>query len=495
MNEGMEEGGRTTNDIAKILARVIVIGFGVQIVLGVFWACLQFPHFQEFGESYFLKSVSETLVCDEYVGILYPLVMKLVLGISKVIPIPYYCFLYALQLVAFALSARMFLNAFPAMKKRSKAFGWFATLALTTLPEALQFHVAVLPYSFAASLFLLELGEAIRGIFRGRKASENEKKWELPSYRLTVMGLLWLGEALLCPDYRYFGGILLLGYALYEIFGMTLGTREMTEPERELSKAGFMAVLIVSAVMMGLVPLICSLTVKPGAYGRMGDSLEASLARRSCWYDFGELYGVWPKEIREGLTQDEIAICNKYPERMTLILGEKVDGAYGRSRAREIYGELAKAAWKVRLKRTLREMLGDVAGYALVPAAQLGMMDGSTHSSYFANDYEIMRMKHPVLTSLYVRYGGWLFSGALVISLLMMVSRMVLEKAKQRRGYLRLAAAFIGIGCMFVLFYALRGGGVMDYKNVLPVTVLWATFACCMASHGFDGAGFDGVKK
>lgn len=464
-------GKGTTNAVAKIMTRVLILGFGVQICLGVLWACLQFPHFQEFGESLFLLKVQETLICDEYEGILYPLLLRAVLWISGVIPVPYYCILYALQLAASVWAAHFFLNSFSAIKKRGVLVRTWAILAVTTLPMAMQCHLAALPNSLTLSLFLTELGIAIRGI-RARKR---------PEAFLTLMGLCWLAEALLLSEYRLFGGVLLTVYAIAEIC-------RRPDPENGRESGRLVRIALVAAALLGIVSTLPKLFVTEGAYGRMGNSREAAAMRRYAWNDFGELYGYWPQELKDALTDEDITICNKYPERKLWILGEKVDGVYGREKAKEIYGIVAKAGKMVRAKRNLKEMAWDAAGYGLAPFVNLILLEGMGPAGYSAMNYETMRMRSPLLTSVYVRYGGWLFVGALLFSFVLSGIAFAGMDGKKRLCLMGWALAVLLAGGGFIFVYVTRGGGIMDYKNVLPITWLWAAWACCLAGNGMDEA-------
>ena len=474
----MDEG---TTKATKVMARVMMIGFGVQIILGAAWACLQFPHLQEFGETRFLLKVQESLVCDEYVGILYPILLRIVLGIAKVIPIPYQCYLYALQLAFATWSARFFLKSFPRFGRMGKAFQCWAVLGMVTIPFAMQCHMAVLPNSLAGSLFLTHAGLAVRG-FLSWNAPSGEKD-ERPALRIALMGACWLGEELLLPQWRILGGVLTAGYGIAEILHCKVGK---DETKKELQK--MIRIVVVTAVLLGMIPQISRLTTTKGAYGRMGDSPEAAAMRRYAWDDFGELFKYWPEELKTALTQEEIALCNEYPEQKLWILGQKIDGVYGREKAREIYQAVADAGRKVRAKRNLKEMVRDAAGYAFTPIAQVILMDGKGQKSYSASNYEIMRMHFPRLTSLYVRYGGWLFAFAACICLILFVGSLLKMDGKQRFRHLGNGLVFLVFGAFLILFYVLRGGGIMDPKNVLSVTLLWAAWACISASKGFSGA-------
>lgn len=489
----MDEGRKTAKGMPKVLARILIIGFSVQIVLGVFWACLQFPHFQEFGESLFLEKVQKTLLCDEYVGILYPILMRFFSGVSNVIPLPYYCYLYALQLAVGALAAHFFLGSFQGMKGKGRLWRAWADLALVTLPMVMQCHLAVLPYSLANSLFLVHVALVMRGIAARKGVDGGKGIGNRPALRTAVMGACWLAETLLLPDYRILGGILTAGYGIFEILRSGKAPVDKKDAEDEKmegreSLAGMLRVLLVTAALLGVVPMVSKLTVTEGAYGRMGDSKEARALNRYAWDHFSELYGYWPEDLKAALTDEEITACDKSTQQRSWILGRKVEEALGRERAREIYGEVAKAGKKVRARRNLKEMLLDAAGYGAAPLMHLYWMEGKTKASFSASNYEIMRMQAPRLTSVYVRYGGWFFAGACLISLALGIASFLRQNGRERFRILGMAIGFGVLGCFFVTHYVCRGGGIMDYKNVLPVTTFWATWALVTAICNMNGA-------
>ena len=471
MRKGMTES--VVQNAGKILARVLIPGFGLQILLGVLWACLQFPYVQEFGESLLLQKAAETFTCDEYMGIAYLLVIRAAKALSFLIPLPEHCFIYAAQLLAATAAAIFFLNSLESVRARGKLFRVWAVLALLTLPMAMQCHLAVLPHSLATSLMLMQLGVSLRG----RKAKGKE------ALLLTACGLLWLGETLLLPSFEFLGGAVFVWTGLRDVL-RRLPVRGEGAAARQAGAdlQGAVRLLLLCGAMAGLVIQIGAFSRQEGAHGRMQNSLQAAAFRRFVWDDFGELYADWPAELKEALTQEEIAECNKYPERKSRILGEKVDGVYGRERAREIYWTVAKAGMRIRWKRNLKEILMDGAGYGAAPLANLILMEGKGQKSYAAMNYEVMRMKAPKVTSLYVRFGGWLFGGAALISLLLLVMAFLKADGAERTELARAGAPLLMLCVVFVLFFTFQGGGVMDHKNVLPVTTLWAAWAMAEAA-------------
>ena len=77
----MQKIGRAS---AQVAGRFLFLGVSVQILLGICWGVRSFGIFPEFGDSYTWLKASETLVCDDYMGIGYPLFLMLVKGIESI---------------------------------------------------------------------------------------------------------------------------------------------------------------------------------------------------------------------------------------------------------------------------------------------------------------------------------------------------------------------------------------------------------------------------
>ena len=83
--------------LAQVAGRVLFIGISVQILFGIGWGIRAFGIFPEFGDSYLWLKAAQTLVCDDYMGIGYPLFLMLVKGIESISSIPYTFFVYTLS--------------------------------------------------------------------------------------------------------------------------------------------------------------------------------------------------------------------------------------------------------------------------------------------------------------------------------------------------------------------------------------------------------------
>mgnify|MGYP000781727427 FL=1 len=85
---------------AQIAGRFLFLGISVQILLGICWSARSFGIFPEFGDSYTWLKAAETLVCDDYMGIGYPLFLMFAKGIESISSIPYTFFVYTVQILS-----------------------------------------------------------------------------------------------------------------------------------------------------------------------------------------------------------------------------------------------------------------------------------------------------------------------------------------------------------------------------------------------------------
>ena len=247
--------------LAEVLTRVAILGMSAQVLLGLFWILTHFPTFPKYEESLFLLKVQESLGFDEYTGILYPLLMRLLSMVAGAFSMPFYCLIYVIQLGVAAWAAFYFVAGLGGMKR---AAGWFRALialALLTMPVSLQCHLAVLPYSLAGSFFLMQLGMLLRAVRRGEVADHDGAKawkgWKRPAWNLVRMGLAWTLQAFLLPEYYLFGGLLLVFYGLWEAFGK----REDKEASAKEEAARVFPILLLAAVFLSLIPCVMKMTI------------------------------------------------------------------------------------------------------------------------------------------------------------------------------------------------------------------------------------------
>ena len=144
----MRRLGRHTQGV---LRAALACGMGVQILLGLAWLMQNMGGLQNFQESRLLLA-GESTGNGFYSGILY---RGLALLLSSRLWI-----LYVVQLsAAFAAAWVLWACFFPNGNKRLRLL---CTLALVTFPQAMQCHLAVLPWSLGTSLLVGETVEKKR---------------------------------------------------------------------------------------------------------------------------------------------------------------------------------------------------------------------------------------------------------------------------------------------------------------------------------------------
>lgn len=483
----MKKANRYICIVHIIFSRIIMIGLGIQILLGILWLCCNFGSFQKFGDSLFFIEVSKSLLCDEYTGALYPVLLLLARGIEDLISIPYTYVMHLVQLAAAGYAGYFFLGAIGMEKKESRIYG---SLALLTVPMALQCHLAVLPNSLTFSVVLLELGYAAEAV---------RLKKPLQGKQLVKANACWLVSALLMPEYLYLGaGPVLL-----------LWCCDVWRCRGQKGRAALWHLLLIAA-FAGMIVGTNRLVQEPGSYGRPERSVEAALFRRVIWGSLEESWDVWPEDMKEVCSYEDMREISYYAENMERLLQTMLESELGSARAQEIYRELSRYAWDNNVREILHQTLWDAIGYTL-PSLTLRMfLVGRGYDSYAGRNYEIMKERAPLLTKYYVDYSGWWLPVGIALSAasaaLAWLSSGIFSGKEALRGKWSkksltgeaspMAAGFRGkssllpaLVCVLtagagVLWYTLQGAGVWDYKNVLLGGALWVTWMAAEISRG-----------
>ncbi|MCR4599371.1 MAG: hypothetical protein K5678_10100 [Acetatifactor sp.] len=443
----MKQGRAVSKTLAEILKKVAIISLSAQILLGLFWTVMHFTFLPKYGESVLLQELRESLTCDEYTGILYPLLMRMASGIARVLPVPAHSLLYLGQLVAAFACAYYLLGSFECVKRMRKGWRIWMALAMLTVPVCAQCHMAVLPISFAGSLLLAMAGVLLRSKDGARTARD-----------LTIFGIWWLLAALLLPEFYFFGAVLLILYVILAL-------------RRQLLKK---YAYLLCAVFLGVIPIVMTLTTSEGSLGRMQPSVEATALKRFAWEAIADLYPVWPAELKESLSQTDIFRMTASADELPFVLGS-VEKKLGKDEAKKIYGALAKEALRTRGRENLKEIAADFVGYLFAPASELAFLSGKSHTSHMVADYEALRAKSPRLTAIYLRLGNGCFLLSFLIAILLCVRVLLQRKEKTDRFTLWL---LLPTAAVMLLTYTLRAGGIMDGKNTWFVAALWTAFIC-----------------
>jgi len=469
----------------KIAYRVIVILACFQIGIGVAWMAGNLWHVPYFERTKELWEISKTMVTDQYVGILYPALIRLLTALEKLIPIPCHIFLYAAQLVLGYLAVKKLL------KELECRYAGVAALWVMTIPTVMQLYLAVLPQAFAVSTLLLCL------------VSCRRREWAQGA-------VWWLCSAFLIPEYVWFGGIVYLFYLVAAVETRKERKTEAAEHKKDdRSTAGQsvvhrtlagrssvgMAMLCLLVVCLA-VTAVNGLTREDYSRGRMHRTFASTMLQRMVWPHYATTSSFWGYEVNELFDEDALRELAQDPQLPVTDFGPVIEKTLGMEKAQSIFANMAKAAFGVRTREIAGDIAADFLGYALPLPALLWHLEGNG-ATYSGWNYGQMSSETPVLTRYYVQITGRMFGLLLLVCLitegrnLMKRLRMVKTAQKQRRTAMkstsggkesrdRLLPVSIALLCgLFTVWYTFSAAGMMDYMNVMIVSIGWGSWIAC----------------
>lgn len=483
-------------EAGKLIAGVLFWGISVQIVLGIIWLLLNIGKQQDFGASQQLVEISKSFLCDEYTGILYPVMLLAARWIERLVRIPWYVILYLVQLTVGCYAAHRFLRA---LGRTHRGWNLWGSMGILTIPMLLQCHLAILPNSLTLSFFLIMLSFVVETV-KGHSGLDV----------ITLMKILplWLAMSLLMPEYKYLAAVPILCLLLYNLH------KNIRRDRQKVTRSWLAA-----AAFLGIIMAMGSLTQIPGSQGKMHKTPAAAAASRFEWPWYLEDYGSLPEEIRELLTVEQLREVCWYADKVTLLMGPVVEESVGVEAAQELYWRMAEVGLKNHTRQLVWTISEDALSYSFAPAMLQRVLDGEGGVSYSGRNYEIMRANAPQITEKYVTYGNWWFQVGIILAGLQLLLRWsggnrlsghrskknkqaAAKQAAAKQATAKQAAAKqeeksqaaakltesemavgrTGTGALAVLlltcavmvgYYTMTGAGIMDYKNTLLVTALW----------------------
>ena len=435
--------------LAETAGRFLFIGISVQIVLGICWMIRSFGIFPEFGDSYLWLAAAGTFVCDDYMGIGYPLFLMLAKGIEAVSSIPYTFFVYTVQILFAFYSGVVFLRSFGGTAK--KWFPVWGSLGLLTYPFAMQCHLAVLPNSVGYSCLLMELAVLIR-FLREDKAEE-----KLPLKKLFIAGIWWALSTLFVVENRYLGLVPLVVVWILHLIRI-----------RQLGKQIVGRELLLLAAMAGILFTVVPLWQTTGSYGRAENTLSAAMMRRFTWSHMRveREYDTWPEELRSLYNWEEIQQSGRYAGTMPTDLQKKAEETLGVSGAQQLFRKYAVYHLKAYFSDNIHQIAWDMAGYVMPPVMLQLLLNGRGYDSFSARNVDLMMTGALQLTNFLLKYSSvWFLLGSIAALL------GALAGKKRIRWEVVCMCGITALG--MAVWYTMQDAGCWDYKNGLLPGMLW----------------------
>jgi len=481
--------------VGGVLRAALVCGMGVQILLGLAWLIKNMGGLQSFQESGLLLS-GESAADGFYSGILY---RGLVALLSSHLWI-----LYGIQLTAALAAAYGLMSCF--LSREKAVLRLFCALALTTIPQAMQCHLAVLPWSLGTSLLLGEAALWRRAWnMRRRNKSAAQEPGSNPAAqgagqdmakkamgRLTAALLLgWLLLLLVLPMYAWF------------VLPMTFVSLWRMGKDRRWTGR-------LACALAALALLLCSVTINcgwnPAHWNRR---LAADALSRAGWPYFQYTYEIFPQSLHDEIGLVTAREVSAYADGVERVLIPRLEEMYGAEETTALLWRLTGICLRDNLKTDVKNIVWDMAAYHATPPVLAMQFRGRAYDAYSGINYEQMKSRAPLLTKYYVTYGGrwwWvmlaLAAGVWGCTLLCRAqcrSQQGAQSPSQRgtRGFSLRRGIGTFLQCWLpvlagmewmIISFVLGGSGIMDYKKTLCVTILWYV-AALWTLKGEEGSG------
>lgn len=435
--------------VTKLIGCVIFLLAGIQILLGVVWIIGNIMVIPGFAESRLFLQASRDFVLDEYVGILYPILLRVTSITGEGHSVVLYLIQIAVAFGAYTYFLQSFLGKYFASKTRKLSCFWAAYIV--TFPMILQGHMSVLPYSLASSAVLLLVAE-----FRKLLTKEGP----LSKRTVICIGVLWVIGALLLPDYSVILGIVVvLGFVM-------CGWKK----ERR-----WRVLLLTVFVAIGCIGGTLTLTQTPGSLGRIQKSAGSVMLSRFVWPYMERNSFFWSHEVKVEFNNTDFSQLSLYPERMIYEFGPRLEQSVGRERANELYWEMAADSFLIGKKDAL-VALGRDAIFNVGGPVGIQLQLSGKGISYTGWNYARMCEDMPAFTKYYVRFAGYSFDFMLLSAIVVwLFGRKVVERNTNRRMWI---LTFLLIG-MIIIWYTMIGNGMQDYIKVMPINILWCAIPAC----------------
>ncbi len=444
--------------VFDLLGKFIGIGLTVQIVMGICYIVRNIGYVQLFGETASNVAVSGTLSCNVYTGVLYPVVLLLIRAVSLRFNLPWFSFMYLLQLALSITAGYIFLSSFG--RDRFKKFFYFwGSLVFATFPFVLQIHMSVLADSFALSFLMLEIA-FVRKVW----GSRNTVSSRAFSFDIGRVCLFWLLAALCEWD------LLIIG-ALPMVIVLIRGEIVLSKTDRK----GMIFPVLIAVLFTILTIGTYSLASDRQNPASPSKSIEVSLFDRVAWKHIVQRYGNERYRLWEVTDYEPLDEAVLYRDNVKTVIEPLVEEKLGKKEARKLFLDLAKSAFAGNKGEVLHDAAIDFAGYVGAPAITKALLTGRKFISYTARNYDIFKRNAPKLSMYYMDFSLlWFEISIMVAGVLWILKLFAAIREKKKPG--------VGLGAVIVtavtaLVLAVRntflGNGVYDYKLAGFSTVLW----------------------
>lgn len=337
---------KLTKHFSAIAGRVLLIGFTMQIVLGLVWTGIN-------------------IGCMEEPGVLLQLV-----------------------LLSVAFGAGLFLVKTITETKKIVWMVW-GSLAMLTVPMSLQCHLMNPKESIIGSFLVFQLSFLWRAIRNGNTES---------CCSLAKVAIFWLLEAVVAPEYVPVGAVPVILLFLY-------GLRKKKIGYHILLICAFGGMIFgMNSLKQEMPTWMASENFEQEKTQDTGMIYEisADLFGRCTWTTIFRDSVYWTDEMYATAGEEILISTSLYADNMNELFKPAVLQNLGEEGATGFYQELTISAVKEFPVQIMKECLWDAFAYSVPPLGTYLFLDGEGYDSYCPVNFELMRRQAPRLTGYYM---------------------------------------------------------------------------------------------
>lgn len=407
----------------------------IQMVAMGFYFVRQFGSITLYESTREYIEIATSLHIDEYVGFLYPLILRTAMWLENVLAIRYYQILYVVQLVCAICAVGHFVKHFFDFQK--KKFQYLIVVGfLVSIPMISSMYTVIGPVTLRLALWLFLLVSL--------------KQWKDSR---SVLGMS-LAILLLVPkDF----------YLLLVIYGALTAVAFVNKTDRKR-----MFILSLLLLLGGTASV--EVMQNGNGSGRMERSFSSAWFLECTTPHFAKDYVCYPEEARAVVSLDEAVLMVRRDDGLLKGIDERLVNAYGRKKTNDFYREMGNTAFRMHTKETIYSLRDDVVQGIFTPFSIMNHKNTGYNSKdgYWYSDF----------VHVFGNGGKYLYFGSVIVLLVLLLTKGIWKivgaiKEKNIKYVLRGPGMLIAVGILQVVVSACLDVGAMDYVNYPIMIFVW----------------------
>ncbi len=332
-------------------------------------------------------------------------------------------------------------------------------LAFITIPQCMQMHLHAPKESYATSMFLLVISIYLQ--LHELRYLEEERKTKKRYIRICFF-FGWFVLGLIRPLYA----VLSLYFVFAEMYHMWKVEDGFLFTEKHRKRRVWYTILWVLEVISLLFYFHVS-------FHGMERGLASAAVSRFSYIRFEKIYEELPKDVQDAIALESVKATAHESDGVWRVLVPALEENYTYRETNEALWRIAGVGLRNNTRANMKEVLWDIVAYQAPAFVVPVQLRGRAYEAWTGSNYYTLIRYTPKLGRLCIRAGVFFAAFFTIGGLCGLVYVWVIG----RKGIhlRRLFVVIIIAAEIIVLYNALSGAGIMDYKKSCLTTIFWYT--------------------